>query len=267
MTQSKMILHTKDSGTQKPALVLLHGFPENSGLWREVSPLLQNDFRVICPDLPGAGESHYTGDHLHLEDMARMLHDTLQEKEITQKVVVAGHSMGGYAALAFAALFPDRLAGISLVHSTCRADDDEKKKTREKTIRLLQKGGKEIFVKEMVPGLFSDLTKQNQPSLISEQIARALKMPAESMIRFYEAIAARPDRCKVLEQAPFPTQLILGKEDALIPVKSTLAQGRLAAVSFVEVLNCGHMGMLEAPEATANALRAFAGYCFQRQQA
>lgn len=267
MTHAKMILNTADSGTQKPVLVLIHGFPENSGLWREVRPLLEQDFRVICPDLPGAGESLYEGDHLAMEDMARMLYATLEEKEITGKIVMAGHSMGGYAALAFAEMFPGRLAGISLVHSSCRADDEEKKKTREKTIRLLKKGGKEVFVKEMVPGLFSEQTKQNDPSLISEQIARALKMPAESMIHFYEAIAARPDRCSLLEQANFPIQLILGKEDALIPVISSMAQGRMAPISFVEVLNCGHMGMLEAPQATANALREFARFCFQREKA
>ena len=265
MTHTSMILNTTDTGTNRPVLVLIHGFPENNGLWREVTPLLEQDFRVICPDLPGAGESLYTGEKLRMEAMAHMLHATLEGKDISGKIVMAGHSMGGYAALAFAALFPEMLAGISLVHSSCSADDDEKKKTREKTVRLLKKGGKEVFVKEMVPGLFSDAVKQAQPELISEQIERALNMPAESMIHFYEAIMHRPDRCAILEQAKFPVQFILGKEDSLIPVKSSMAQARLAPISFVEVLNAGHMGMLETPQPVANALREFAKYCYQKE--
>lgn len=255
--------YAKDTGGNKPVLVLIHGFPEDSGLWRRVTPLLQDDFRVLCPDLPGAGKSHYDGDKLSMEDMAQMLVALLGEKEVTGKVVVAGHSMGGYASLALAALFPERIAGLSLVHSSCKADDEEKKKTREKTIRLLQKGGKEVFVKEMVPGLFSEKSRQEQPGLIQEQIAGALKMPAASMIRFYEAMIQRPDRCQVLEKGGFPVQFILGKEDSLIPVRSSMAQARLAAINFVEVLNCGHMGMLEAPQKVAEALRDFAGYCYR----
>lgn len=258
-------LHTTDTGGNKPVLILIHGFPENGGLWREVAPLLADDFRVLCPDLPGAGESHFEATSLSMDDMAGMLAATLEEKEITAPVVIAGHSMGGYVALAFAALFPERIRGLSLVHSSCKADDAEKKKTREKTIRLLQKGdsGKEVFVKEMVPGLFAADTKQERPELIYEQIARALQMPAQSMIRFYEAIMHRADHCGILEQNDFPVQLILGKEDSLIPVEKSMAQGRLADVSFVHVLESGHMGMLEAPHKVADALRDFGMYCYR----
>ncbi len=44
-------------GGAGPALVLLHGFPQNHWCWAEVAPALAQDFRVIVPDLRGYGAS------------------------------------------------------------------------------------------------------------------------------------------------------------------------------------------------------------------
>ena len=256
-------LHSTEFGQGEKIIVLLHGFPESKDVWRRLTPLLQEDFRVLCPDLPGAGNSPFEGAQLSVEDMARALADTLQDKGIHQPIVLAGHSMGGYVALAFADLFPEMLAGLSLVHSSCHSDSEEKILNRRKSIRLLEKGGKEVFVREMIPNLFGAAAKEKAPDLIQEQIKRGMDMPVQSMIRFYEAMIARPDRCRVLEQAPFPVQIIAGKEDNLIPVKESMAQARLPNRSLVSALAAGHMGMLETPQQVADDLRQFARYCFE----
>jgi pimeloyl-ACP methyl ester carboxylesterase len=55
-----------------PALLLLHGFPSASHMFRELIPLLADRFRLVAPDLPGFGQSDmpprskftYTFDHL-----------------------------------------------------------------------------------------------------------------------------------------------------------------------------------------------------------
>jgi len=44
------------AGSGRP-LLLLHGFPETSLMWREVAPLLAREFAVVCADLPGYGHS------------------------------------------------------------------------------------------------------------------------------------------------------------------------------------------------------------------
>ena len=49
-----------------PPLLLLHGFPETHLMWRDVAPLLAQDFTVVCADLPGYGQSGFllsTPDH------------------------------------------------------------------------------------------------------------------------------------------------------------------------------------------------------------
>ena len=49
-------IHARVGGSGPP-LLLLHGFPETSLMWRNVAPLLAEDFTTVCPDLRGYGES------------------------------------------------------------------------------------------------------------------------------------------------------------------------------------------------------------------
>lgn len=48
----------REAGTPgSPKLLLLHGFPTSSHMFRDLIPLLTNDFHIIAPDLPGFGRS------------------------------------------------------------------------------------------------------------------------------------------------------------------------------------------------------------------
>jgi pimeloyl-ACP methyl ester carboxylesterase len=63
----------REAGTPgKPKLLLLHGFPSAGHMFRDLMPLLSNDFHIVAPDLPGFGQSDmpprdqftYTFDHI-----------------------------------------------------------------------------------------------------------------------------------------------------------------------------------------------------------
>ncbi len=248
-----------------PVLVLIHGFPENSDLWQPVIPALSEQFRLVIPDLPGAGESKRPADApLTVELMAEAIHAILDAGAI-DRAVIAGHSMGGYTALAFADLYPGYVQGLSLVHSLANADDEEKKESRRKSVALIRKGGKETFVRQMIPNLFSESFRKEQPETIHTQVARALQLPDEDMIAFYEAIAARPDRTAVVRDAAFPVQWIIGKEDTATPSEKALQQAGLSDVSFIHVYQaCAHMSMLEQPEQLATDVAGFGLYCKNR---
>ncbi len=267
MTERKQIrtaafpaLSWQETGEGTP-LVLIHGFPENGDLWQPVIPALSEQFRLIIPDLPGAGQSSRPADvPLTVELMADSIREILDAGAI-DTAVIAGHSMGGYTAFAFAALHPDRVQGLSLVHSLANADDEEKKEARRKSVALIRKGGKEIFVRQMIPGLFSESFRKEHPDVISTQIARALQLHDEDMIAFYGAIAARTDRTAVLQDARFPIQWIIGEEDMATPAEKALQQAGLSDVSFVHVYAaCAHMSMLEQPEQLASDIAGFGSY-------
>ena len=64
--QTIFLRHSRD-GASKPALLLLHGYPQTSAMWHAVAPLLTDRFHVICPDLRGYGQSSKAAsDPLHI---------------------------------------------------------------------------------------------------------------------------------------------------------------------------------------------------------
>ena len=96
-------------------------------------------FRVLTLDLPGHGQSGIWGKVHSMDDLAGSVNAILEAENI-EKVFLVGHSMGGYVAMAFAELFPEKLIGYSLFHSTCFADTEEKKKNRDREISLVFAG-------------------------------------------------------------------------------------------------------------------------------
>lgn len=53
------IFYREAGDPRKPTLLLLHGFPSSSHMYRELIPLLSNDFHLVAPDYPGSGFSDY----------------------------------------------------------------------------------------------------------------------------------------------------------------------------------------------------------------
>ncbi|RYZ55916.1 MAG: alpha/beta hydrolase [Sphingobacteriales bacterium] len=254
-------LHFRKSG-EGPVVMLLHGFPSNGQLWEDTGNRLSSRFTVIIPDIPGSGSSTLDKEDVSLEDMAHALKEICVSAGI-EKLVVVGHSMGGYISLAFHELFPDLVAGLSLVHSSASADNDEKKETRRKSIRLIENGGKRPFVEQMIPALFDEGFARENPGLVKRQIAEGMQLSERSMVAFYKAMINRPDRTSNLPGATIPVQWIIGESDKVIPVSTAMEQCQLASVNFVSVYqNTGHMSMLEKPDTLYGDLEKFIEHCF-----
>lgn len=240
-------------------ILFIHGFPLSGRIWNEVVPKLSEKYKVIVPDLPGIGNSSFIQEDLTIEELASIIADILKN-EGDEKAIIVGHSMGGYIALAFAELFEDMVLGIGLVHSSATADDDAKRELRRKTIRLIEKGGKEPFIRQMIPNLFGNATKhKEEQELISE---RSLLTENKTLTVFYNAMIKRPDRTHILKNMRFPVMWVLGKQDSIADYKKVIQQSTLASVNFVYVYkDCGHMSMLENAQGLVVDLNSFADYC------
>lgn len=107
-------------------VVLLHGFLGSHEIWEQTISNLSKSYRVIAIDLPGHGSTDNFG-YVHTMELIAKCIKAVLDKCKVKRYVLIGHSMGGYAALAFADLFPDNISGICLYHSSAYADSEEKK--------------------------------------------------------------------------------------------------------------------------------------------
>lgn len=225
------------------ALVMLHGFLENSTMWDFFVGEFSKKYRVITIDLLGHGDTECLG-YIHtMEDMADAVHAVLHELRI-RKAIFLGHSMGGYVALAFAELYPDMVKGIALQNSSSRADSDEKKTNRDRAIKAV-KQNYTAFVRMSIANLFSEDNREKYAEEIEALREQAMKTPLQGIIAALEGMKVRKDREVILHFAPYPKLLVLGKQDQSLVYEEHADQVYGADVKLVTYPH-GHMSHIES---------------------
>ncbi len=106
-------------GGQGPPLLLLHGYPETSLMWRDAGPRLAEYFTVVAADLPGYGESFRP---VPAEDHAPHSKRAMAEDLVAamgalghERFGVAGHDRGGRVAYRMAIDHPDRVERLAVM--------------------------------------------------------------------------------------------------------------------------------------------------------
>ena len=230
-------------------LVLIHGFPLDHTSWDEVASLLEDQFDIIMPDLRGFGQSTTVETPYTMSNMADDLAGLFDHLGI-DKVALAGHSMGGYVALAFAKKYPQRVSGLGLVSSQAVADSPEGKDRRYQTAADVAQKGVGIVAEAMTPKLSADVRVQAFVRAVIE------RQTPSAVIGALKAMAEREDLMSHLSSVKFPVVLIHGNADVLIPIeRAKEIKAVLPSARFVEVLGAGHMPMMEFAKETAEGLK------------
>lgn len=233
-------------------LVLIHGYPLDHTIWNDVIPLLKNDFDLILPDLRGFGQSTTVETPYAMSDMADDLAGLLDHLKI-EKAMLAGHSMGGYVALAFAKKYPQRVSGLGLIASQAAADSPEGKDRRYRTAADVAQKGIGVVVEAMTPKLSADVRVQAFVRALME------KQTPSAVMGALKAMAEREDLISHLSTVIFPVTLIHGNVDALIPIdRAKEMKAVLPSAKLVELQGAGHMPMMEFPTETVAGLRFLA---------
>jgi pimeloyl-ACP methyl ester carboxylesterase len=131
---------------QGHCVVLIHGYLENMEIWNDYANALSGQYRVLVLDLPGHGKSACNMESVPMDYMADCLKLLMDQLSIARAALV-GHSMGGYMALSFAERYPERLAGLCLLHSTPNADSPDKRDARLREIDLVRAGRRGCFLR------------------------------------------------------------------------------------------------------------------------
>lgn len=234
------------------SLVLLHGYPLDHHLWDDIVPLLKDTFDLILPDLRGFGDSTTVATPYTMDDLATDIAGLLGHLGI-QKTAIAGHSMGGYVALAFAQHFPKRMTGLGLVSSQVLADPPDRKEGRYKSaVEVAEKG---------IGGVVETMTTKftSDPRLQAFARASMQKQKPAAYIGALKAMAERPDFTPLLSKIQYPVVLVHGDADVLIPIdRAREVKAAVPTAHLVEISGAGHMPMMEAKEKTAEALKHLA---------
>jgi len=230
------------------SLIFLHGYLEAKEIWSEFSSRFAEKYSVICIDFPGHGESGILGRAHEMDELASVVNTVMLHENI-EKTVLVGHSMGGYVALSFADLYSEKLRGYCLFHSSCFADDEEKKLNRDREIGLIKCGKKRQIVRTNIPKCFADSNIESMDNKVQELQEIALKSSDDGTVALIRGMKNRRDHTETLRRSNPAPLMIWGEGDNYIPEEVFNKLLVISPEASVLVLkNSGHIGFIEEPD-------------------
>lgn len=247
-------------GQGKPVM-LIHGLCEDRKIWEYHGTVLAENYRVIIPDLPGYGASAPFPDaDFSLEKMSDALF-TLADQEELNSFAVVGHSMGGYTGLAMAGKYPERIQSLSLFHSTARADSDEKKKNRERSINIFRQN-RELFFRELFKNLFHPERLTEFLPQVDQLLQDSKNIHEDTLKGTLLALRDRKDRFDFLKTYTGHLSYFIGRHDNVLPAETLTEEARILGAQIHISEASGHMGFYESPEETTRYLSGFLEQAF-----
>lgn len=245
-----------ECGGDDATIVLLHGYLESLDVWDDFTRLLAPHMRVIALDLPGHGISEVKGEVHTMEFLADTVHAVFEVCGV-KKCVVCGHSMGGYVALEFLRKYPQEVSGIILFHSVPYADTEEKKEHRRREIEIVLAGKKDLIAAQTYKS-FAPANRKRFARAIEELSDQAFLTDDDGVLALLRGMGERRDTNSVLSENPVPQMFIFGRGDEYITADiaaDMIARHPKARVLWLE--NSGHIGFIEEPEKSAQAIIRF----------
>ncbi len=241
---------------QGPVVVLLHAFPLSRAMWRPQVEALRDLYRVITPDLPGFGDSPLGPPSI--EGFADTVAALLDDKDVNEPVSVAGLSMGGYVAMAFARKHGHRLASLILCDTKAGPDDAAMKLFRDKLIAQAKSGDVAGIVEAQLPKLLGPRAHAENPELVETIRELGSAQSPEGVAAALAALRDRPDALPGLKAVRVPTLVVVGQDDVITP--PDLAREMVAAVPgarLAVIEKAGHLANVEEVGAFNDVLLGF----------
>ncbi|MDY6897943.1 MAG: alpha/beta fold hydrolase [Cyanobacteriota bacterium] len=270
--------------SQRPPLLLVHGFGASTDHWRKNIAELQSDFEVYAIDLLGFGRSQKPKIQYGGNLWRDQLNDFITEV-IGEKAVLAGNSLGGYASLCVAAQCPNSSAGLVLLNSAGPFSQDQptaepealqseiEPPLNEKLQKLLGDIAKLIFKQPLAQFILFQYIRQPwvirqtlekvylDKSAITDQLVEEIRRPSGDKGAFdvFCSVFSTPQGEKVdvlLQQLTCPLLLLWGEADPWMNAKERSQKFRQHYPQLTEFyLKAGHCPHDEVPNELNALLR------------
>ncbi|MFQ5458242.1 MAG: alpha/beta fold hydrolase [Myxococcota bacterium] len=259
-------LHYLEGGTGDPVL-LLHGWPTSSYLWRNIAPKIAEKNRVIALDLPGFGLSDKPLDASYsFRFYTRVLDAFLRELEIDATSLVV-HDLGGPIGLYWACQNPGRIQKLALLNTLVYP---RLSWAVVLFVAICRTPGLGALVSSAGGLRWAMRFGVHDPGRLSEETIRAYQAPFQTRASRRALLKAgyglHPDGMKDIARGlpalTVPVRIIYGTRDRILPdvaktmahVARDLPQARVTALR-----DCGHFLQEDAPEKIADLLAEFLG--------
>lgn len=240
-----------DSGAKRRA-TLVHSVAMDRQFWLPVAERLAKDTAVLVFDSRGHGASDKPAGPYTVEQFADDIADMLDHVG-WDRTLIAGASMGGMVALAFAARHPARSAALGLIDTTAWYGPEAAKNWSARADQAVKQGLASL-IDFQTTRWFGDDFRAKNPDVVQHCIDVFLQNDVPAYVEACHMLG-RADMRAALPNLKMPTAVVVGEEDYAAPVAMAEALHKGIAGSTLTVLpKARHLTPLEVPDIIAAEL-------------
>ncbi len=232
-------------------IILIHGYTETPAIWKnmDVSNAYADTFILV-----DANDNFGRKDRI--SDVAEEILDSCSAQD---RLVLIGHSMGGYIALEMLHLDPKRVRALMLMQSHPNEDSAPKKEQRMQSLALIDEMGKDAFLRRTIPGLF---LKDVDRAHVESNIQAAKSIPKTAIENELKAMAHRKDHSELYAKSDILKGLYLGAQDPMVNYADLLEfAAEIDNLCLYLDEKSGHMAYAENPVKMRNSMQDFLATC------
>jgi pimeloyl-ACP methyl ester carboxylesterase len=257
MVQNALVNYL-DEGEGTPAL-FLHGNPDSSDIWQDMTESMRPRYRFLAPDLPGYGRSAFASNFdTSLENMARWVDELVTHMGIHEPIDLVAHDFGAHFGLAWAIRHPEHVGRIVIFNTNFFSDYQWHALARILRTPLVGELGLALFDEAQ----YTRQLKKDAPRVPAAYIHRAMELYSpharKMTLRLYRGSDSRKfvgwedQLCALTTRVP--ALVLWGDADPYAPVQWA---ERFGAQHVVHLPNVSHWPMLEVPQIAAHHLDEF----------
>ena len=242
-------VYYEDHGQGEP-VIFIHGWLDDSSVWKPQVEALAGGHRAIIYDHRGHGQSDKPKGSYSIKTLANDLHALIQKLDM-DKVILVGHSMGAMTSILFALDHPDRVSRLVLAGATARCSFTMRAATVLRHIIPYRK-----FIEQAQRSGYYMPSEQ----LISNGLKMAFNTPKYAVYACLDEFTNKYDVRYRVSKIVVPTVIVVGEQDKNTPLAMSRFLSAEINGSILRVIaGSGHEVMVEKPEEFTQVLGEFLG--------